>query len=133
MGTGSLRDFVGEWELTTDLPGGEGIRGRVVFETMGDVLVQRTTVPVPEAPDSCALVVTSDDGGFVQHYFDARGVVRLYEMTFDGRTWTLERTKTSPRCTSASASPPRSATTARLSPGSGRPRPTASSGNGTSG
>jgi hypothetical protein len=42
MSTGSLRDLVGEWELTTDLPGGAGIRGRVVFETMGDVLVQRT-------------------------------------------------------------------------------------------
>jgi hypothetical protein len=72
MGTGSLRDLVGEWELTTDLPGGADIRGRVVFETMGDVLVQRTTVPVPAAPDSYALVVTSDDGRCVQHYFDTR-------------------------------------------------------------
>jgi hypothetical protein len=30
-------------------------------------------------------------GGYRQHYFDARGVVRLYEMTFDGREWTLLR------------------------------------------
>jgi len=93
MGTGSLRDLVGEWELTTDLPGGADVRGRVVFETMGEVLVQRTTVPVPPVPDSYGLVVTSGDGRCVQHYFDARGVARLYQMTFDGRTWTLERTE----------------------------------------
>ena len=93
MGIGRLRDLAGEWELATDLPGGEDVRGHVVFDVMGDVLVQRTTVPVPEAPDSCCVVVTADDGGFVQHYFDSRGVARLYEMTFDGRTWTLQRTK----------------------------------------
>jgi hypothetical protein len=62
MGTGSWRDLVGEWELTTDLPGGGDISGRVVFEAMGDVLVQRTTVPVPVVPDSYGLVVTSGDG-----------------------------------------------------------------------
>jgi hypothetical protein len=93
MGIGVLQGLVGEWELATDLPGGEGISGRVVFEAMGDVLVERTTVPVPEAPDSHALILASGDGRYVQHYFDARGVARLYEMTFDGRTWTLERTK----------------------------------------
>jgi hypothetical protein len=38
-------------------------------------------------------VVTADDGSYLQHYFDSRGVARLYAMTFDGRTWTLERTK----------------------------------------
>ena len=29
--------------------------------------------------------------GFTQHYFDSRGVVRLYAMTFDGRELVLER------------------------------------------
>ena len=93
MGTGSLRDLVGEWDVATDLPGGADVRGRVVFETMGSVLVQRTTVPVPTVPDSYGLLVTSEDGRCVQHYFDARGVARLYQMTFDGGTWTLERTE----------------------------------------
>lgn len=88
-----LRDLVGEWDLASDLPGGEGLRGRVAFEPMGEVLVQRATAPAPEVPDSYGLIVTSDDGRHVQHYFDSRGVARLYEMTFDGRTWTLERTK----------------------------------------
>lgn len=93
MGIGPVRVLAGEWELVVDLPGARDIRGHVLFEAMGDVLVQRTTVPVPEAPDSCCLVVAGDDGGYVQHYFDSRGTARLFEMTFDGRTWTLARTK----------------------------------------
>jgi hypothetical protein len=87
----SLQPFVGEWELAVDLPGAEDVRGHVVFELMGELLVQRTTIPVPEAPDSCCVVV-ANDGGFTQHYFDSRGVARLYEMTFDGRAWELTRT-----------------------------------------
>jgi hypothetical protein len=93
MGIGPVRALAGEWELAVDLPGAEDVRGHVLFELMGEVLVQRTTVPVPEAPDSCCLVVAGNDGGYVQHYFDSRGAARLYEMTFDGRTWTLERTQ----------------------------------------
>jgi hypothetical protein len=93
MGIGPLRDLAGEWELAVDLPGAADVRGHALFETMGDVLVQRTTVPAPEAPDSCCLVVTGEDGRYTQHYFDSRGTARLYAMTFDGRTWTLERTK----------------------------------------
>lgn len=86
-----LHDFVGEWELAVDLPGaGEG-RGRVTFEQMGNALVQRTEVPSPDAPGSLCIVLTRPDGSYVQHYFDARGVARLYAMTFDGREWTLER------------------------------------------
>lgn len=87
-----LARFVGEWELTVDLPGAEGVRGHVIFDMMGEVLVQRTTVPVAEAPDSCCIVVIRD-GGLTQHYFDSRGVARVYDMTIDGRKWTLERTK----------------------------------------
>jgi hypothetical protein len=93
MGMGALRDLAGEWELAVDLPGAGDVRGQVVFELLGEILVQRTTVPVPQAPDSCCVIVTTADGGYVQHYVDSRGAARLYAMTFDGRTWTLERTK----------------------------------------
>lgn len=93
MGIDSLRDLAGEWELAVDLPGADDIRGHVLFEAMGELLVQQTTTPVPEAPDSCCVVVTGDDGSCTQHYFDSRGVARLYQMTFEGGSWTLERTK----------------------------------------
>jgi hypothetical protein len=88
----ALQAFIGHWELTVDLPGAEDVLGQVEFDAIGEILVQVTTVPVPQAPDSCCVVVVQD-GKFTQHYFDSRGVARLYEMTFDGRTWTLERTK----------------------------------------
>jgi hypothetical protein len=88
-----LHDFVGEWELAVDLPGAEHERGHVHFELMGEILVQRTVLPSADAPGSCCIVLTRPDGSYVQHYFDARGVARMYAMTFDGRTWTLERTE----------------------------------------
>jgi hypothetical protein len=92
MGIDDLEALIGEWELAVDLPGAEDVRGHVRFERMGELLIETALIPVPEAPDS-RCVVTWQDGRFVQHYFDSRGVARLYEMTFDGREWTLERTK----------------------------------------
>ena len=35
----------------------------------------------------------NDPDAFVQHYFDSRGVSRIYSMTFDGSTWILTRDK----------------------------------------
>jgi hypothetical protein len=67
------------------------VRGSVFFELLGEVLVQRTTVPLAEAPDNCCVVVAGDDGSYTQHYFDSRGVARLYVMTF-GVTYTRTRT-----------------------------------------
>ena len=34
----------------------------------------------------------SDTGRYLQHYFDSRGVARVYEMSFGERTWKLWRT-----------------------------------------
>ena len=63
-----LQPFIGEWQLETSLgPPGE-VRAVAVFEWAlgGAFLVERSEVDVP-------------------------GVVRLYAMTLDGRTWTLTR------------------------------------------
>jgi hypothetical protein len=94
--TETLQPFVGEWTLTPDFPNAPpaGTGGRVTYEWMGPFLLQRWEVPVPEAPDGVAVITPRRDGdGHLQHYFDNRGVARVYEMTFDGRVWTLERTK----------------------------------------
>lgn len=39
------------------------------------------------------MVIATDQAGdgYTQHYFDARGLIRVYAMTFDGRRWTLKR------------------------------------------
>lgn len=87
-----LHDFIGEWELEVGLAAAEHARGRVVFEPVGEVLVRRTSVPTLEAPDSVCVFVP-EGAGYVQHYFDSQGVARLYAMSFDGKTLTIERTE----------------------------------------
>jgi hypothetical protein len=91
----SLAPFIGDWTMEVDIPGApDGLGARCTFEWMpGErFLVQRWEVPIPEAPDGIALIGW-DDGRdtLLQHYFDSRGVARVYEMTFDGRVWTLLR------------------------------------------
>ncbi|GAA3801802.1 hypothetical protein ACFS5L_40565 [Streptomyces phyllanthi] len=86
--------LVGEWVVEAEFAGGEAAAvGRSVFEWTldGQFLVQRTKAPDP-APDSTAIVsVDLGTGAYTQHYFDARGVVRTYAMTFDGEVWRLLR------------------------------------------
>jgi hypothetical protein len=87
-----LERFVGTWELTVDLPGAPP--GRATFEWAlgGQYLVQRTEIPHPEVPDSLIVVAYDEQvDRFTQHYFDSRGVVRIYRMTLADRDWTLLR------------------------------------------
>jgi hypothetical protein len=91
-----LQPFVGEWAMEAQFPLAPptGMVGRAVFERIvgGQFLVQRTDIPHPEAPDSFALVAVDPDGGaYTQHYFDSRGVVRVYSMDFSSGVWTLLR------------------------------------------
>lgn len=77
-------------------PGGPAwpATARVEFEWLDGRtwLVQRWTIDWPVAPDGIAIVGAGDEpGAFRQHYFDSRGVHRVYEMTLEGGTWTLER------------------------------------------
>jgi hypothetical protein len=86
--------LVGEWELRADFPGRTVSPGRSVFEWTldGQFLVQRTEVLLPEAPDTMSVIaVDPDTDGYTQHYFDSRGVVRLYAMTFVDGLWQLVR------------------------------------------
>jgi len=86
-----LDAFVGEWRVDASFPGSPP--GRSVFEWAldGQYMVQRTEAPDP-APDSLAVVsVDPKTGAYTQHYFDSRGVVRLYAMTLSRGTWTLTR------------------------------------------
>ena len=89
-----LNPFVGEWDLDVSLPSPDEVRARAVFEWAldGRFLVQRVEISIPEAPNSIALMGV-DPGGdaFTQHYYDSRGVIRLYAMTFEDGVWTLRR------------------------------------------
>jgi len=88
-----LSPLVGEWSMQTSL--GPAL-GHASFEWAlgGQYLLERTEVPdVPEAPDGLAIIGVDPQGSFLQHYYDSRGVTRLYSMTFEDGTWTLLRDK----------------------------------------
>jgi hypothetical protein len=89
--------LVGEWRLLAafgDEPAAD-IGARVVFEWLpGErFLVERWTVPVAEAPDGIAMIGADPkrDGSYLQHYFDSRGVARVYRMSFEDGVWKLWR------------------------------------------
>jgi hypothetical protein len=81
----SLEALVGEWEVRTSYT--EVPPGRLTMEwTLGGAfLLGRSTNEKP-FPSGITLMTPER-----QYYFDDRGVVREYEMSFDGTTWTLFR------------------------------------------
>ena len=95
--------FLGDWSIEARFPGhqpsppgaaGDAPMARSRFEWAlgGQFLLQHTEVPIPEAPDSLAIVGPDlRTGGYTQHYYDSRGVVRLYAMSFADGVWTLTR------------------------------------------
>jgi hypothetical protein len=89
-----LEPFIGAWDVRALFPGTEpdGVPGRATFEWIlgGRFVLQRATMNHPDFPEILG-VIGADGDGFVQHYFDSRGVVRLYAMTLDGGQWTLWR------------------------------------------
>jgi hypothetical protein len=95
----ALDAFLGEWTVRPTPPAEWGVEdpdtltGRVTFEWAldGAYLVQRSQAPDP-IPDSTSFVAVEGDG-YRQHYFDSRGVTRLYRMSLHDGVWTLERTE----------------------------------------
>lgn len=93
----ALEAFVGEWKILADLedvPRAD-IGARVGFAWLpGErFLIQRWEIPVPEAPDGIAIIGADpeSEGDYLQHYFDSRGVARVYRMSFADGAWKLWR------------------------------------------
>ena len=78
-----------EWGVTDP----DSLQGSVMFEWAlgGAYLVAHSHAPDP-IPDSMT-VIAPDGDGYLQHYYDSRGVTRLYRMTLAGGVWTLLRTE----------------------------------------
>ena len=91
--------LVGEWTQEVLVPG--VAPGHTVLEWTldGRFLLQRTEIAQPEFPNSFAVISHnsgSEYGGsapFVYHYYDSRGVVRVYDMELRDGVWTLQRTR----------------------------------------
>jgi hypothetical protein len=90
---GRLAALEGEWTQEVDVPGVPA--GRTVFERVlgGSFVLQRNEIPHPDFPDSIMIIAADPGGGetYTQHYFDSRGVARIYKMTFGEGRWTLLR------------------------------------------
>ena len=99
----ALAPLIGEWTLEArfedpppSVEEGSAPEGSAwtTFEWMpGErFVVQRWEVPVPEAPDGLAVLgIHEDRDGLVQHYFDSRGVHRVYDLTLEDSVLTLQR------------------------------------------
>jgi len=93
--TRRLEALIGEWRMEVAFPGAPALGGgSAAFEwTLGGrYVLQRTQVPHPDAPDVLILIsVDPLSGDYTQHYFDSRGVTRVYAMTLSDSEWTLRR------------------------------------------
>ena len=88
-----LDALVGAWETEAVhrmLPS-TVVRGRTVFEWLeGEkFLVVRARTEHSDFPDSISIV--GDTDGLRMHYFDSRGVARIYRMSFTNGVWKLWR------------------------------------------
>jgi hypothetical protein len=86
-----LGTLIGEWTVEVELPNAPA--GRLTFEWAlgGKYVVERSQAAQP-VPDALMVIsVDPETGSYTQHYFDSRGVTRVYAMTFDSEVWTLLR------------------------------------------
>jgi hypothetical protein len=82
--------LVGEWSIEARHPAlpDTVINGRAAFEWLEDqrFLIQRTHYDHPEMPDAVS-VSGIVDGTPAMHYFDVRGVHRVFAVDLTGDTW----------------------------------------------
>jgi hypothetical protein len=94
----AMEVLVGEWSQTATPAGGEPWPGeaKATFEWLegsdNRLLIERSTVDMPEAPDGvCVYGCDAAKGSYYQLYTDERNVCRVYEMTIGDGKWTLLR------------------------------------------
>jgi hypothetical protein len=80
----AFEPLVGEWDTEIRWPGhDEPIRGATSFAWLegGGYLVQRSSIDKPEFPNFVAVIgpPAGDPDRVVMHYFDSRGVARIYD------------------------------------------------------
>jgi len=91
-----LEALVGEWALEAGPPGEPPWPGggRVTFEWLDGVplLIERSHVDMPEAPDGVAVIGCDGmSGTYYQLYTDDRDVQRVYKMSLGDGVWKLWR------------------------------------------
>ena len=87
----ALNALVGTWATAfTHVALPDTIQGRTTFEWLegGQFLIVRSFPEHFEVPEMIGIIGTDDSGeGLAQHYFDSRGVARLYQMSLHDGIW----------------------------------------------
>lgn len=95
----SWQRLIGAWETEGSHPmlPGEAIRGTSAFEWLGDrrFVIWRSHYEHPEIPDGIIVIGATDEPS-PMHYFDERGVQRIYTATLEGDTWRYWREASAP-------------------------------------
>jgi hypothetical protein len=91
-----LAPLAGRWRIEARFPSDPPVTGagEVSFEWIEEraFLVQRWRSDEPAAPDGIAVLGFDEAaGGLVQHYFDSRGVARLYRTSVADGVWRVWR------------------------------------------
>jgi hypothetical protein len=94
-----LDALVGEWETEATHPyfPGTVIHGHATFEWLGGgfFLIWRAGYDHPDIPDSVAILGCDDEtpseSGCSMHYFDSRGIARIYSLGADHGVWRFWR------------------------------------------
>jgi hypothetical protein len=92
-----LKDFeplIGEWHGEGAIPIDPPLQiaADATIERLGAFLVFRSVGRPSEVPDSISIIGGGPDGQpQPMHYFDSRGVKRLFLTTLVGSTWTITR------------------------------------------
>lgn len=90
-----LSVLVGAWETEATHPatGPLVVRGTATFEWLeGErFLIHRSRAEHPDFPDSISVLGAFEDERLEMHYFDSRGVHRIYLVSFEPGVWRWER------------------------------------------
>jgi len=84
--------LIGEWHAEGEIPMEPPLKisAEAKIERLGELIVFSSVGQPAEVPDSVS-IIGGASGGEPQpmHYFDARGVKRLYMMALEGSTWSI--------------------------------------------
>jgi hypothetical protein len=91
--------FIGRWETDGSHPmlPDEAIRGTSTFEWLDgqQFVIWRSHYDHPQIPDAITIIGVTN-GQLSMHYFDSRGVFRMYAVSLDQPTWRYWRDASPP-------------------------------------
>jgi hypothetical protein len=86
--------LIGEWRVEGEIPLEPPMKvsGEAKIERLGEFIVFSSVSEPTEMPDSLSIIGGAPDGEpQPMHYFDSRGVKRLYLTALEGSTWKIWR------------------------------------------